>query len=62
MTNKPSKCTIVFSVGVTISLASMAFFNQMMNMPSKAMQMGQQFVAPQPQNQPCNCACIPAIK
>jgi hypothetical protein len=62
MINKISKCIIVFAVGVTLSLASLAFFNQMMNMPSKAMQMGQQFVAPQSQNQPCNCACIPAIK
>ena len=57
MIDKISKCTIVFTIGVTISLASMAFFNQMMNMPSKAMQMGQQFVAPQSQNQPCNCTC-----
>ena len=62
MIDKISRCVIVFAVGVTVSLASMAFFNQVFQMPQKAFQMGQQFVAPQPQNQPCNCACIPAIK
>jgi len=57
MINKISKCVIVFAVGVTISLASMAFFNQFMQMPGQIMQMGQQLAAPQPQDQPCNCTC-----
>ena len=55
MTNKLSKCVIVFSVTVTISLASMAFFNQMMNMPSKAMMMGSTMM--QGQDKPCDCNC-----
>ena len=55
MTNKLSKCVIVFSVTVTISLASMAFFNQMMNMPSKALMMGSTMM--QGQDKPCDCNC-----
>ncbi len=55
MTNKLSKCVIVFSVTVTISLASMAFFNQMMNMPIKAMMMGSTMM--QGQDKPCDCNC-----
>jgi hypothetical protein len=55
MTNKLSKCVIVFSATVTISLASMAFFNQMMNMPSKAMMMGSTMM--QGQDKPCDCNC-----
>jgi len=55
MTNKLSKCVIVFAVGVTLSLASMAFFNQMMNMPNKAMMMGSTMM--QGQDKPCNCQC-----
>jgi len=51
-----SKCVIVFSVTVTISLASMAFFNQMMNMPQKAFQMGGQMMV-QGNDKPCNCQC-----
>ena len=51
-----SKCVIVFSVTVTISLASMAFFNQMMGMPSKAFQMGGQMMN-QGSDKPCNCQC-----
>ena len=51
-----SKCIIVFSVTVTISLASMAFFNQMMGMPSKAFQMGGQMMV-QGNDKPCNCQC-----
>ena len=52
-----SRYIIVFSIGVTLSLASMAFFNQMMQASGQMMQMGQKLVAPQPQNQPCNCKC-----
>ena len=55
MTNKLSKYVIVFSATVTISLASMAFFNQMMNMPSKAMMMGSTMM--QGQDKPCDCNC-----
>ena len=51
-----SKYIIVFSVTVTISLASMAFFNQMMNMPQKAFQMGGQMMN-QGSDKPCNCQC-----
>jgi hypothetical protein len=53
MIDKISKCTIVFTVGVTLSLASMAFFNEWMRMPMK---MGQQMVMPQAQ--PCACKCL----
>ena len=55
MTNKLSKCVIVFSVTVTISLASMAFFNQMMNMPQQAFKTGSQMIFPA--QAPCNCQC-----
>jgi hypothetical protein len=55
MTNKLSKCVIVFSVTVTISLASMAFFNQMMSMPTQAMTMGSTMM--QGQDKPCGCRC-----
>ena len=55
MIDKISKCVIVFAVGVTISLASMAFFNQMMNMPQQAFKTSSQMLFPaQP---PCNCQC-----
>ena len=55
MIDKISKCVIVFAVGVTISLASMAFFNQMMKMPQQAMMMGSTMM--QGQDKPCNCQC-----
>jgi hypothetical protein len=50
-----SKCVIVFSVSVTISLASMAFFNQMMSMPTQVMTMGSMVM--QGQDKPCDCRC-----
>lgn len=40
------KYVITFVVGITFSIASIAFFN-MMQMPQKMMQMGQQFVSPE---------------
>jgi len=49
-----SKCVIVFSLGVTISLASYAFFNQMMQMPQQMMMGGMQMMN---QQQPCDCRC-----
>jgi len=55
MRDKISRCVIVFAVGVTISLASMAFFNQMMNMPQQAMMMGSTMM--QGQDKPCDCNC-----
>jgi hypothetical protein len=55
MIDKISKCVIVFAVGVTISLASMAFFNQMMNMPQQVMTMGSTMM--QGQDKPCDCNC-----
>jgi hypothetical protein len=55
MTSKISKTVIVFSVGVTISLASIAFFDRFMAMPNQAMMMGGMMIQPQP----CNCACKP---
>ena len=55
MTNKLSKCVIVFSATVTISLASMAFFNQMMSMPTQAMTMGSMVM--QGLDKPCDCRC-----
>ena len=55
MIDKISKCVIVFAVGVTISLASMAFFNQMMNMPQQMMQGSMQMMN-QPQSCDCKCA------
>ena len=55
MIDKISKCVVVFAVGVTLSLASMAFFNQMMNMPQQAFKTSSQMLFPaQP---PCNCQC-----
>ena len=53
MTNKLSKCTIVFSIGVTISLASMAFMNAFMQMPQQMM--GSMMM--QGQDKTCDCRC-----
>jgi len=55
MIDKISKCVIVFAVGVTISLASMAFMNQMFQMPQQMM-MGSMQMMNQPQLCDCNCA------
>jgi hypothetical protein len=55
MIDKISKCVVVFAVGVTLSLASMAFFNQMMNMPQQVMTMGSMVM--QGQDKPCDCRC-----
>ena len=55
MIDKISKCVVVFAVGVTLSLASMAFFNQMMNMPQQVMTMGSTMM--QGQDKPCDCNC-----
>ncbi len=61
MTNKLSKCVIVFSATVTISLASMAFFNKFMQMPQKMFQTGSKVLIPQQSMvqsaQPCVCEC-----
>jgi hypothetical protein len=57
-----SKCSITaFLVGIFITVSSLAFFGQMMQMPGKAFQTGSQMFMPQ-QNmvqsqQPCNCTC-----
>jgi hypothetical protein len=55
MINKISKCIIVFAVGVTLSLASLAFFNQIMAMPQQAMTMGSMMVIGA--EKPCDCRC-----
>jgi hypothetical protein len=55
MINKISKCIVVFAVGVTLSLASMAFMNNFMAMPQQMMTMGSQLMTPQ-QSQ-CQCSC-----
>jgi len=54
-----SKCSITaFLVGIMITVSSLAFFEQMMQMPSKGFQMGSQMIMPQqPQQQPCVCKC-----
>jgi len=52
---KVNKCILVFLGGVTISLASYAFFNQMMQMPQQMMQM---MDTTQQSAQPCECRCI----
>jgi len=54
MIDKISKCVVVFAVGVTLSLASMAFFNQFMQMPQQMMKGSMQMMN-QPQS--CNCSC-----
>lgn len=51
-----NKCALVyFAIGVTITTASMAFFN----MPQQMFQMGSQMVMPaqSTQSQPCVCVC-----
>lgn len=53
MIDKISKCTIVFTVGVTVSLASMAFMNQFMQMPQQMM--GSMMVMGA--DKPCDCRC-----
>jgi len=51
---KVNKCILVFLGGVTISLASYAFFQQMMSMPQQMMQVPMNMMQPQ---QPCDCSC-----
>ena len=51
---KVNKCILVFLGGVTISLASYAFFNQMMQMGNQMMQVPMNMMQPQ---QPCDCSC-----
>ena len=52
-----NKCSITaFLVGITITVSAFGFFGQMMQMPSKAFQMGSQMVMPQQQPK-CNCKC-----
>jgi len=52
-----NKCSITaFLIGITITVSSLAFFGQMMQMPSKAFQMGSQMVMPQ-QPAKCDCKC-----
>jgi len=50
---KVNKCILVFLGGVTISLASYAFFNQMMQMPQQMM--GSMMMTNQAK--PCDCRC-----
>jgi len=48
-----TKCSLLyFVVGVTITTASYAFFNEFLNMPSQMMQMMN------PPQQACECKCI----
>jgi len=54
---KVNKCILVFLGGVTISLASYAFFNQMMQMPQQMM--GSMMMMNQ--EKPCDCRC-PQLK
>jgi|GEM_PF-2895225 len=55
MVDKISKCVVVFAIGVTLSLASLAFFNQFMQMPQQAMTMGSMLVMGA--DKPCDCKC-----
>lgn len=50
-----SKCVLIFISGMAVSLATYAFFNQMMQMPQQAFQMGSQMMMPKP----CDCKCEP---
>jgi len=51
---KLNRCVLVFTAGVTISLASYAFFQQMMSMPQQMM--GSMMVMGNPP-QNCDCKC-----
>ncbi len=61
MIDKISKYIVVFAVGVTLSLASMAFMNQFMQMPQQMFQTGSKVLIPQQSMvqsaQPCVCEC-----
>ena len=61
MIDKISKYIVVFAVGVTLSLASMAFMNTFMQMPQKMFQTGSKVLIPQQSMvqsaQPCVCEC-----
>jgi len=57
-----NKCSITaFIIGITITVSSLAFFGQMLQMPSKGFQMGSQMIMPQQSmvqsTQPCVCEC-----
>ena len=45
-----SKCALIFTAGMIVSLTAMAFFAPMMQMGQQMMQMPQQFVCPK-----CSC-------
>ena len=57
MIDKISKCVVVFAVGVTLSLASMAFMNQFMQMPQQMFKTGSQMIFPAQPQPTCNCQC-----
>ena len=53
-----NKCSITaFIIGIFITVSSLAFFGQMMQMPSKGFQMGSQMMFPTPEPTKCNCKC-----
>jgi len=53
-----NKCSITaFLIGITITVSSLAFFGQMLQMPSKGFQMGSQMMFPTPEPTKCNCKC-----
>lgn len=51
-----SRCVITFISGMVISLASYAFFQQMMQMPNQAMTYGSMMMMGNPP-QACDCQC-----
>jgi hypothetical protein len=53
-----NKCSITaFLVGITITVSSLAFFGQMMEMPGKAFQTGSQMMFAAPEPTKCDCSC-----
>ena len=51
-----SKCVLIFISGMAVSLATYAFFNQMMQMPQQAMTYGSMMMMGNPP-QTCDCSC-----
>ena len=49
-----SKCVLIFIAGVSVSLATYAFFGQMMKQGQQMMQMPMQMMQP-PAQQNCRC-------
>jgi hypothetical protein len=48
---------LFFTIGVTITISTYAFFGQMMEIPGKAFKTGSNMMFPAPEHSKCDCSC-----